>query len=180
MVVEEELLRLVRWHGARYPHMGPEDWAKLLYQGVMGMDHLLADRPRFLEAFFQEWDKLGEPLGGEPLFDPVSLDWRTVRVHLRGAKARGWDAQTLAEKLAAQPLKQGQLPELLGLWDEVLALARAGRLPFPEQSLATLGTRIQQGHVPRHSPEFQTLYRPAYRLVHDVRSPWITRLLLKS
>ncbi len=177
-MLAEELERLLRWHLKYYPELGVEDVAKLLYQGVMGMDHLLKDPQKFREDFLQEWARLGGPLPGEPLFDPVSLDWRTARLHLRGAKARGWEPHALVEHLLAQPAKNGAREELLQLWKELQVLAHRGRLPWDAQDLQTVERLIQRGEVPHHSPKFQRLYQPAYRLVHDVRSSWITERLL--
>lgn len=158
-------------HLRRYPGLEAQDLAKLLYQGAMGMDHLLRDRERFLAELAREWAHLDPvPLPGEVVVEPIHPRDPVVRVHLRPLKAAGVDPKELGLLLASQPLRRGRVEDLAALWEEALALARAGKIPVSEAELAPWGARMLSGREPPpHSPRYRELHRPAYRLLHNLQ-----------
>jgi len=173
---------LIQDHLRRYPGFGPEDLAKLLYQGVMGMDHLLGDRERFLKELWREWESL-EPvsLTGEVPLERIHPSGPTARLNLRPLKAAGVALAEIGPLLADQPSQKGELAELRRLWDEVLALAHSGRMPFTSGELCPLSEAILAGgHLPGHSIRYRELNRPAYRLVHDVTDPAMRGVLARA
>ncbi len=179
-MVRTDLERLIAGHVERHPGFGPEDLAKLLYQGVMGMDHLLADRERFVAALREEWIAL-DPASEENLVEPVHPSDLVARLNLRPAKAAGVPLVELAPLLADQPRRGGRLEDCLALWEEASALARAGRIPFQVEELELWGEALRSGaHPPGHSPAYRKLNRPAYRLVHNLLDPRIRRLLTRA
>ncbi|QAA77154.1 MAG: hypothetical protein BIP78_1388 [Candidatus Bipolaricaulis sibiricus] len=171
--MREDLLSLVRLHLKLHPGFGSADLAKLLYQGVMGMDHLLGDRERFIRALEEEWEGLGPvALAGEVLLEPVHPVDPIARLNLRPAKGAGLCLADLAPLFADQPPRGGRLEDLLTLWNEASALAREGRIPFREAELDRWGEVLRSGkHLPGHSAQYRELNRPAYRLVHNAAGP---------
>ncbi len=167
------LLSLVRFHLELHPGFGPADLAKLLYQGALGMDHLLTDRERFAEEFQREWQQLDPDFfPGEPLLEPVHPARPVFRVNLRPARRRGIDVAVLGTALADQPLRGGTWDELEELWAGVVRLAKEGRLPFTPAELQSQEAQLAEtGHPPRHSPHYRALNLPAYRLIHDLEQP---------
>lgn len=159
-----------------------DDLAKLLYQGVMGMDHLLGDRERFLNGLRQEWERLDlVALPEEALLELVHTTDPVARLNLRPIKAAGLSLSEVGTLLADQPLKRGRRGELLALWEEAMALARAGRIPFRADELAALGEALRAGgHPPGHSVRYRELNRPAYRLAHDVADPAVRDVLARA
>lgn len=175
--MREGLLPLVRFHLAVHPGLPPPDLVNLLYQGTLGMDHLLADRERFLGELEREWGKLGPgSLPGEPLLEPVHPTRLVVRVNLRPARRLGIELAALGMALADQPPRAGTWDELEELWAGAVSLAREGRLPLPPGELVARGRAMMRTRrPPHHSPRYRALNLPAYRLIHD--PPSIRRVL---
>jgi len=165
-----DLERLIWEHVRNHPEFAMEDLAKLLYQGALGMDHLLADRDTFLADFSREWEALDSlAFPGEPLLEPVPPDGRVARLNLRPAKAAGISLTMLGPMLADQPRRHGSWAEFMGLWGAAVTLARDGRIPFPPDELVARGNALESGRQPPgHSPLYREINRPAYRLLHDV------------
>ncbi|HAZ31054.1 TPA: hypothetical protein DCY65_05765 [Candidatus Acetothermia bacterium] len=174
-----DLERLIREHVRNHPGFAVEDLAKLLYQGVMGMGHLLEDRARFLEALRREWHGLAPlPSLGEALLEPIHPTDPVVRLNLRPAQAAGLRLDALGPLLADQPRRNGSWAQFKTLWEATVTLAREGRIPFPPDELVDRAKVIEaSGHAPGHSPRYRELNRPAYRLIHDVTRPEVQRLL---
>lgn len=164
---------LIRRHLDLHPGFGPPDLGKLLYQGVLGMDHLLADRGRFLAGLAQEWDDLDpEASVDEPLLESVHPTGRVARLNLRPAKRAGLSLAALGPALADQPPKNGDWEEFWALWAAVIRLSQAGRLPFSGDELVRVGEEIKaERGSPGHSPRYRKANRPAYRLIHDIADP---------
>ena len=134
------------------------------------MDHLLADRGRFLEELEREWQELDpDPFPGEPLLEPVHPARPVFRVNLRPARRMGIDPAELGTALAHQPLRGGTWDELQELWTGTVRLAREGHLPFAPEELRAQGWELRRTRrPPRHSPRYRALNLPAYRLIHDL------------
>ncbi len=166
------LERLVRGHLRQYPELEAADLVKLIWQGALGMDHLLGDEAAFVAELAREWEALDPSLlPGEPLAVRVHPTDPVVRLHLRPLKAAGLDPRAVGRALARQPRRGGSVGEFRSLWEGVLALAADGRIPFSLGELADVGRRALRGGPPAHSPRYRERYRPAYRLVHDATSP---------
>lgn len=177
-----DLEALIREHLRRHAGFGAEDLAKLLYQGVMGMDHLLADRERFLEELRREWESL-EPVS---LPDDVALErihpsGPIARLNLRPLKAAGASLGEVGRLLADQPPKRGEITEFQWLWSEAVELARERRIPFALGDLAALSeATLTSGHPPGHSQRYRELDQPSYRLIHNVADPTVRGLLAQA
>src|SRR5512136_2283430 len=86
--------RLIDDHLARYPAMEPADVYKLLYQGVLGPEHLIASPKAFAARLRVEYD-IQPSDDAEPLWEPVRPDGARGRVNLRPFKAAGGDVERL-------------------------------------------------------------------------------------
>lgn len=146
------------------------------------MDHLLGDRERFIAALGAEWETVAStPLPGEALVESVHPSDSIARLNLRPAKAAGLPLAELGPLLADQTRRRGQREALVALWDEAVALAREGRIPFRRDELETWGELLQAGtHPPGHSAPYRELNQPAYRLVHNISDPGIRRVLARA
>lgn len=173
---------LIQEHVQRYSGFGPEDLAKLLYQSVMGMDHLLRDRARFIDELGREWEMLASiPQGEEALLDPVHPSDPIVRLNLRPTKAAGVSLTDLGALLAGQRRRSGRISDLLALWGDAVELARGGRIPFGVDDLKILGEILRAGnHPPGHSARYREIHQPAYRLLHDVGDPALRGVLAQA
>ena len=81
----ENLVELLKQHLSWYPLMEPRDIYKLLYQGVMGSEHLISSPEAFSQYLLEEFEPL--PLDrSERLLEPVRPDRTLFRVNLRAYK----------------------------------------------------------------------------------------------
>ncbi len=173
-----ELERVIQWHFGHHGHLEEGDLVKLLFQAIMGMDHLLRDRQRFARAVEAEWEGLGNPLAGELLLEPVSPRRRIGRLNLRPLKAAGAALVDVAQVLSCQPRIAGSPVELkrVAVWS--VDAVRCGKVPGEASQLEELwDSTLMQGHAPRHSAFYRQARVPAYRLVHSPRDERFVRLV---
>ncbi len=161
------LLDVIEAERARHPRMDERDLEKLIYQSVFGGDHLLANPERYGSALREEWDRL--PIDGpravEPALQTIDPEGRVARIHLAVCKRSGIEVDELAELLVGQRRRSGRRSDYERRWNETVALARAGRIPFSADALTRVG---YPERVPHHGPD----YGPAsYRIVNDVTDP---------
>jgi len=163
--------RLIDDHLARYPAMQPADIYKLLYQGVLGPEHLIASPEAFAARLRVEY-AAQPPDNAEPLWEPVRPDGALGRVNLRPFKAGGGDVERLiAACLEAAGRTWGTPAELRATWAAFVELCRSGRwAAFPLSGMLALSGRLKaEGYPPvHHSAAYRQAYGPAYRLVAGV------------
>jgi len=151
----------------RHPRMDEHDLQKLIYQSVFGGDHLLDDPERYAGALREEWEGLSidDSLAAKQALQLIDPDGKTARIHLAVCKGLGIDADRLIELLVGQGRKNGRRPDYERRWNETMALAAAGRIPFSADELARVG---YPDSAPHHGPD----YGPAsYRIVNDASDP---------
>ncbi len=178
---QRALEHVLRWHLRFQQQFAADDVVKLLFQAVLGMDHLLADRAAFRWALEAEWAGLGRPLPQERLVEPVHPGRRMVRLNLRPAKAAHIPGLEIVPFLSQQPLLEGSRVELERTAQWSVQLARRERVPLSASRLeAVWATALRHGHPPGHSRAYQKEACPAYRLVHDVRHKEFVRMLTNA
>jgi len=162
------VVRLIDDHLTRYPAMEPADIYKLLYQGVLGPEHLIASPEAFAARLRAEYGTV-PPDEAELLWEPVRPDGALGRVNLRPFKAGGGDVERLiAACLEAAGRTWGTPTELQAAWVTFVESCRAGRwASLPLTGVLALSERLAaEGYLPiHHSPAYRQAYRPAYRLV---------------
>ena len=172
----DALARLIDGHLVSYPAMEPADVYKLLYQGVLGPEHLIASPEAFAGRLRAEYGML-EPGQSEPLWEPVRPDGALGRVNLRPFQAKGGDVERLiAACLDTAGRTWGTPAELRAAWATFVELCRpvlcltgtvSGRWPaFPLTTVLALSERLAaEGFPPiHHSAAYRQAYSPAYRL----------------
>lgn len=181
---EQALDRLLAGHLARHRAMKPCDVYKLLYQGVLGAEHLfqVGFRPGhttdFAERLRAEYADL-PAAEDDPLWEEVRPDGELGRIHLRPFKAHGGDLERLiaaCQQTAEQTW--GTVKELREVWALFVDRCRAGRwreFPLPEV-LAFSAWLEEQGYpAVHHSPEYRKANRPAYRLLARAFCPEVMK-----
>jgi len=171
------VVRLIDDHLARYPVMEPADAYKLLYQGVLGPEHLIASPEAFAARLRAEYDSVPSD-EAELLWEPVRPDGALGRVNLRPLKARGGDVERLiAACLETAGRTWGTPDELRAAWATFVEMCRAGRwaafsltdvlaLPAPGAQAQVSERLAAEGYPPvHHSTAYRQAYQPAYRLV---------------
>ncbi len=160
-----DYLSLIQYHMQRYPGFAVQDLYKLLFQTILGSDHLLTDAAAAQMWLEQEWESQ-PPESGEPLFEPVSLDGRLVRLNIRPFKASGADRQTMWLAFYSASHYSGEKEDFITLWQQSLAWIAQGSIALSAETAYDFDEIQKRGEYPagRHSQTYRRLYRPAYRL----------------
>ncbi len=165
--------RLIAGHLARYRAVALGDVYKLLYQGVLGPEHLIASAASFADRLRAEYAALPAAEDG-PLWEEIRPDGKLGRLHLRPFKARGGDlAALVAACLWTAERAWGTWEELREVWALFAAQCRAGRwkeFPWPKVQAFSAWLQAQGYPAVHHSAAYCRANRPAYRLL--ARSLW--------
>jgi hypothetical protein len=154
--------KVLQNHLARYPDLKIWDLYKLLHQAALGSEHAVPDpasAERWLVRELTEMDQ-GIP---EPLIDPISHNGEIVRVHLRPYVAAGHDPQGLLDAfIRTANGHRGDAHLLERYWADAVAL-----VVFPAHQMKQFFHELEAKGFPavHHSPEYEKLYHPAYRVI---------------
>jgi hypothetical protein len=163
----EELRRIILAQAARHPLMQPADLYKLLHQAAMGSGHAIDDRTGAKRWMDREVSVMGVA-HPDPMVDTIAPGGAVVLVNLRPWVAGGRSTDSLLDAFVATanaiPPDTQKLARYLRVGD---SLAGQGRLPFSVTAWRDLVTGLRRGGFPavHHSPEYESAYRPAYRVV---------------
>lgn len=158
---------VIEGHVSRYPEMGAADLYKLLHQGAMGSEHAVESLEAARRWMVGEVAALGDG-PSEPLVDTIAPRGAHVRIHLRPFIGHGGDAAVLLSAFVRTAnAGTGSEETLVCALETTLAMAREGQLPWNEAELTRyFDDRRKEGYpAVHHSERFQSLYRPAYRVV---------------
>ena len=147
---EREMLRCLREHRARYPHMQAQDEVKFVFQAMLGAGHLLAPPETVEERIHLETADL-QPDPEEPLTEALGEDY--CRLNLRRAMAEGLTCRMIAGMMAASAPPRFTREDVA---------AACGRL---WAGGADTGDLTDESFLPSHSQAFREAYRPAYRVL---------------
>src|SRR4030042_6681173 len=112
----EGWFEILQWHLNWDPLMGLRDVYKLLYQGVMGSEHLISSPEEFSRYLAEEFDPL-LPDPSERILEPVRPDRSLSRINLRAYKCRQQGVDLLIpEVLETARSFSGNLAELQSTW----------------------------------------------------------------
>jgi len=160
------LKRLLEEQHRRYPLLQIEDAYKLIYQGTLGIEHLLSDTIAAQQYLEQEWNSLAGA-EDEPLLEIISPDSQWVRLNLRPYKAKGGTTESLWRAMWRSAAVHGDRGLLRSRWQEFVRLAEAGALPYDVAHTRQVDHRIAAADYPaiHHSDLYVETYRPAYRVL---------------
>ncbi len=164
----EDLLELFRQHLAWYPLMKGRDVYKLLYQGAMGPEHMVATQQEFGRRLEAEFNSL-QPAPIERLLESVRPDQSLFRLNLRPFKARENTIDRILP-LLLQTSRQthGSMEELVNGWAifvEYVERDQAGHFQLEEVNKFRAWLE-REGYPPvHHSQVYRREYQPAYRLL---------------
>ena len=159
-----EFERILLAHLQRYPLMGPEDCAKLIYQSEFAGEHMIADAEQSLEWVRRELEET-EACNGE-IFEEIGDG--IARLHLGPAKAAGMSPEEINQRFVssaakAKVTKEGQEQKLRLLE----RLCREDRTPFSVGELSDFLEKYRAAGCPalHHSEGYRKAYAPHYRVV---------------
>ncbi len=166
-------------HLARYPAMQLVDLYKLIHQAAMGSEHAIRDAESARNWLTRELAGMGDDCRAtsrhgipEPLMDPLSDETGIIRVHLRPYIASGGDpARLLDDFIRTANEFNGDPQTLEKYWHIATSL---GHFPAVEMDGLIQSMRAKNYPAVHHSPEYERLYRPAYRVVWKKFYGWKT------
>jgi len=159
------IVGLIRGHLARYPAMEPRDVYKLLYQGVLGLEHL-ARRGEFAARLRAEYEGISAN-GAEPLVEVIRPDGRLARLNLRPFKDFGGDWALLVDAcLRTAEQAWGTSEDLRTAWSAFVAWRQVEPI-FPLPDVLAFSAWVEEHDYPaaHHSVRYRDMYQPAYRVV---------------
>ncbi len=164
----DDFLQLIRQHLAWYPLMQVRDVYKLIYQGAMGPEHMVATQQEFARRLEVEFSSL-QPARSERLLEPVRSDQSLLRLNLRSYKAREKAIDRIIP-LLLQTSRQthGSMEELVNSWTILVQHAEKGQvdsLPFDEVNKFSHWLEREGYPAVHHSQVYRREYQPAYRLL---------------
>jgi hypothetical protein len=139
-----------------------QDVYKLIHQAALGSEHAISDPESARNRMERELAEMGAGLD-EPFLDPISEDEQIVRVHLRSFVAQGGDPDMLLDAFIRTANEfRGDIQVL----KNYLNIAKTTQ-HFPSAAMDEFIESMQARNYPavHHSPEYERLYRPAYRVV---------------
>ena len=168
-VDDEAVVRLVREQGRLHRNLGIQDVYKLLFQGVMGVGHILEDRERAWRALENEFEGLdASEFLGEPLLERISADGGVVRLNLRPFKRLGLSLERLFEVMLRSAERIGaDKDRCVRVWKRLIELVKAGKSDFDYTRLIEFDGVVRAGGYPpvHHSRAYAKANKPAYRVV---------------
>ena len=153
------------FHFRQYPGMEVADLYKLVFQGTFGVRHLWADPGMAREYLLRELAEI--PARPGELWTPISPESRMIRVELEAFKARGLSVDRLLEAVRrSAEANRATARDFTRAWQRLTRWARRGGLPVPVSVMREWGRQpVDPLDSPHHSPVYEQLYRPHYRVV---------------
>ena len=153
----ENMKNILRAQRKRYPLMTEEDIVKLVFQGMLGVGHLISSEKAALDRLHQEMCAL-EPDENEPLTEKVSPQW--FRLNLRAAKAKGISEADIAYMLCQSAKKKPLNFTRQNVYNFCVKLDGSDRMKAAAEKV------LEEGYLPSHSQQYREAYHPAYRVLH--------------
>ena len=152
-----EMLACLRAALTLRPGARAEDIVKFIFQGMLGVGHLLGSEEQVQGHIARETaEHPSDP--EEPLAEPVSPDW--VRLNLRRAKADGLTPRVIARLMLSAPAQTAFTRS------DVLRACAEYAAQAGQPAVAEAAERLRDPHwLPSHSDAYRARYRPAYRLI---------------
>jgi len=162
-----DYLALIRFQIELHPGFDVQDLYKLLYQGILGAEHLLTDIDAAKRKLAVEWESQPAELT-EPFYEPISPNGKIVRINLRPFKAISADWQEVWQAFYHSAMKfTGEKGRMVETWQQALKWIQERRLPLDWEAACRLDSLLREGGYPagHHSANYRQRNRPSYRVV---------------
>lgn len=143
------LLACLKTHLKSHPEASEKDIEKFIFQGMLGVGHLLGDRDAVVKRILDEVSDLAAD-AEEPLTELLSPAW--CRLNLRRAMAEGLSAEVIGRMMLAP----ADVPAFTRI--EVYDVCRA-------QVENASPRMLDPQWLPEHSERYRACYHPAYRVI---------------
>lgn len=160
----------------RHPKLKADDIYKFLHQAAFGSEHAVKDA-----AGVRKWMK--NEIAGldysikEDLLNLLSPDGRIARINLRPYLQMGYDAELLLQAfIKTADNYKGAVEEFKLYLSEAVEMSKIGELKIGERELIDFFEKHAKMGFPavHHSEEYESEYKPAYRVVDLIYLPFLT------
>lgn len=162
------VLSLVQRQLCTYPMMELEDIYKLIYQGTMGLGHLIQDQELALGKLSKEMDALSPSPNLEPLFEDITICYPLVRVNLRPYIQLQLSAEQLVTAMLNTEFEMIPSQTLLqDAWNEFYHMSQQHIFTKTFDQLESFQQKLIADDFPvkHHSKSYRQYYFPAYRII---------------
>jgi hypothetical protein len=163
---EPELLTMLHEQMEIHPALHLEDVYKLLYQGSLGIEHLLTDTLAAKQYLDDEWREI-PAAGEEPLIEVISPDSQWVRLNLKPYKAAAGNTETVWRAMLRSAKVTAPREVFLQRWQAFMSLVDEKRLFFDANEVHGFDEKMARAayRASHHSSDYLERYKPAYRVL---------------
>lgn len=155
----EDLKKNLAVHLKKHPLATEEDIVKFVFQGMLGVGHLVSSHQKTLAYIAQEMDSIQSD-DNELLIEKLSTFW--ARMNLRAAKARGM-RPTEIEMLTYYSAKYNPVSfTRQNVYNFCMKLEGIDR----EKMKVAAEKVLDENWLPSHSEQYRSAYHPSYRVVY--------------
>ena len=156
----DSLKKNLRQHLEKHPQATEEDIVKFVFQGMLGVGHLVSSHQKNLEFIVREMDCI-EADENEPLIEPLSSFW--VRMNLRAAKAREMPPEEIETLVYVSAQYRPVSFTRQNVYNFCMKLDGIDR-----ERMEKAAEKVLDGDwLPSHSEPYREAYHPAYRVVRN-------------
>ena len=158
LTAAEEIRKQLAAQRKRYPLMNVEDVVKFVFQGMLGVGHLIDDPEAAMKRLETEMESLEEAGEDEKLIEKISPQW--VRMNLRAAKKEGITEADIAYMLVESAKKKGLSFTRQNVYNFCVKMDGSERMKAAAEKV------LDENWLPSHSEAYRAAYHPAYRVLY--------------
>ncbi|MBL7995464.1 hypothetical protein JNM05_08830 [bacterium] len=166
---EAKIADLIQYQQKLRPKFEIQDAYKLMYQGNLGIDHIMGDTAAAKEYLEYEISSIRESeFPDEPLIENISADGSIVRINLRPFERLGMNSGKLWRVMVYSTEHYPQVAEkFLHAWALYVKLCEKRALAFDIEKVRFFDEQMKANNYrsAHHSTEYVSSYKPAYRVV---------------
>ena len=155
----EDLKKNLVAHLKEHPLATEDDIVKFVFQGMLGVGHLISSHQKTLAYIVQEMDSIQSD-DNEPLIEKLSTFW--VRMNLRAAKARGMRPTDIEMRVYYSAKYNPVSFTRQNVYNFCMKLEGIDR----EKMKSAAENVLDENWLPSHSEQYRNAYHPAYRVVY--------------
>ncbi len=156
----EEIMKQLGIQKKCYPLMNEEDVVKFVFQGMLGVGHLISDPDVALNRLLTEMAEAipAEMPADEKLIEKISPQW--VRMNLRAAKRDGIEVTDIACMLVESAKQKGLSFTRQNVYNFCVKMDESDRMNAAAEKV------LDENWLPSHSEQYRAAYHPSYRVLH--------------
>lgn len=166
---EMKIAQLIQYHKKLRPGFEIQDAYKLLYQGNLGVEHIMSDTIAAKEYLEYELSSIRETdFPEESLIENISIDTSIVRINLRPFKRLNLNTEKLWRTMMLSVEHYPKVDEkFTHAWTLCVQLCENEVLPFDIEKVRFFDEQMRNNNYrsAHHSNYYTDTYKPAYRVV---------------